>query len=133
MEYQDFIGQVQHQARLPTQGDAARAICATFETLGERLTEDEASHLAAQLPRGIGDYLRLARKTERFSVDEFYRRVADREGAGVGLPDAVYHARAVLSVLQDAATQGEIDDVRGQLPDEFDALFESGSEGRMQA
>jgi uncharacterized protein (DUF2267 family) len=129
MKYDEFMGQVQNGARLPTQGEAARAICATLETLGEMLNEDEAMHLAAQLPPGIGAYLRLARSMESFEVDEFFQRVAEREG--VEVQDAAYHTRAVLAVLQDAVTPGQMDHVRAQLSEEFDALFEAGTEGQL--
>ena len=132
MQFQEFMGQVQNKARLPSQGETARAISATLETLGERLTEDEAQNLAAQLPAGIGDYLRLPRtNSDRFSLDEFFQRVADQEGAGVDMPQAVHHARSVCAVLQDAASRGEIDNVRAQLPNEFNPLFDSGSEGQL--
>jgi uncharacterized protein (TIGR00106 family) len=99
------------------------AICATLETLGERLFGEEARHLAAQLPPGLDAYLRLAKAKDTFDLDDFYRRVAAREGAGVDLPQAVYHARAVVSVLQEAVSPGEMRDVREQLPAEYAALF----------
>ena len=47
------------------------------------------------------------------------------------LPRAVYHARVVMEVLQEAVTKGEMDDVRSQLPDEYAPLFEAGSQGEM--
>lgn len=131
MQYHEFIGQVQNHARLPSQGEAARAICATLETLGERLSEGAAMNLAAQLPRGIGDYLRLPRKNEqRFSLNEFFERVVEREGAGVDMPQSVYNTRAVITVLKDAVTPGLLNKMREQLPDEYDALFEAGVEGQ---
>ncbi len=68
MQFEQFVGQVQHRAHLPTQGAAVRAICATLETLGERISWREANDLAAQLPAGISAYLRLAREQERFDV-----------------------------------------------------------------
>lgn len=48
------------------------------------------------------------------------------------LPDAVHHARVVIEVLSEAISTGEIDDIRSQLPSEFDPLFEAGSKGRMR-
>lgn len=76
-------------------------------------------------------YLRLAKKKESFALDEFFRRVAEREGAGVDLPQAVFHARVVMEVVQEAVSPGQIDDVRAQLPAEYDPLFEAGSTGEM--
>ncbi len=66
---------------------------------------------------------------ERYTLDEFYRRVSDREG--VDLPKAIFHARAVIEVLQEAISPGEIKDIRVQLPAEYDSLFEAGSQGEV--
>ena len=129
MKYDAFIGEVENRARLPSRGDAVRAVQATLETLAERIRAGEASDLAAQLPPEIGTYLRGAETTERFDVDEFFLRVAAKETAD--LPDAVHHARAVMDVLQEAVTTGEMEDVKAQLPDNYKPLFEAGSEGEM--
>lgn len=131
MKHDEFIGQVQHRARLGSRGEAERATRATLETLAERLAGGEAKDLAAQLPLEIGEHLRgqWSAIGERFSLDEFFRRVSLREG--VDLPEAVFHARAVIEVLSKAVSKGEMDDVRAQLPAEFDRLFEAGSIGHM--
>jgi uncharacterized protein (DUF2267 family) len=103
---------------------------ATLETLAERLGADEARHLGAELPDEIGKYLEGAMPaSERFSSDEFLARVSQREG--VDLPVSVYHARAVLEVLQRATSAGQIGDVFERLPDDYMRLF-SGAEGRMR-
>ncbi len=131
MKHDEFIGQVQHRARLSSRGEAERATRATLETLAERLAGGEARDLAAQLPPEIGDHLRgqWSDMGERFSLAEFFRRVSLREG--VDPPAAVFHARTVIEVLGEAVSQGELDDVRAQLPAEFDRLFEAGSTGHM--
>lgn len=131
MKHDEFIGQVQHRARLSSRGEAERATRVTLETLAERLAGGEAKDLAAQLPQEIGEHLRgeWSGRGERFSLDEFFRRVSLREG--VDLPEALYHARAVIEVLSEAVSKGEIDDVRAQLPAEFNRLFEAGSAGHM--
>jgi uncharacterized protein (DUF2267 family) len=129
MQYNEFVGHVQNRARLGTTGDTVRAIRATLETLGERITTDEASHLAAQLPGEIGYYLGQVKTTETFSLNEFFERVAKREM--LGLPDATHHARAVVSVLSDAVTPNQWEHLRAQLPDEYEPLLTSGSEGQM--
>lgn len=125
MTFDEFLGHVQHRARLGSTGAAERATRATLETLAERLAGGEAANLAAQLPAGIANYLthnRLAAQVAtRMTLDQFFARVAQREGAD--LPDAVFHARAVISVLQEAVTPGEMQDVRAQLPEAWDRLF----------
>ena len=123
MKYNDFIGKVQNRARLGTSSKAIRATRATLEVLGQRLFGGEAKDLAAQLPEEIGIYLEQDVPSEAFGLDEFYERVSEKEG--VDLPGAVYHAQSVISVVQEAVSQGEMDDVRAQLPDEYDPLFEA--------
>ncbi|WP_016699660.1 DUF2267 domain-containing protein [Actinoalloteichus spitiensis] len=135
MRHDEFIGAVQHRARLSSRGQAEGVTRATLETLGERIPEPQAEHLAAQLPREIAVSLRRtitmggAGSGERFDLDEFTRRVANR--AGVDPPKAVYDARVVLEVLGEA-TQGEtLHRVRDSLPEEMRGLIDAGSSGRM--
>src|SRR2546421_13050262 len=99
MQYDQFAGQVQHRAHLPSGGEALEAIRATLETLADRLVPDEVKDLASQLPREIGIFLNAsgANKAKRFSLKEFYQRVSAREN--VDLAKAVHHAKAVISVL----------------------------------
>jgi uncharacterized protein (DUF2267 family) len=132
MQYDEFVGQVQHRGRMASSGDAVKAIHATLQTLSERLTSGEAKDLAAQLPQEIAFYLHKEpspKDVERFTLQEFFERVSRREH--VDLPKSIHHARAVIDVLCDAVSPGEINDVRGQLPAEFAPLFESGSTGEL--
>jgi uncharacterized protein (DUF2267 family) len=46
------------------------------------------------------------------------------EGEGVALNEAETRTRAVLGVLREAVSEGEMQDVRRQFPSEFDPLFE---------
>lgn len=130
MQLHDFLGQVQHRAHLADFDQALRASRATLETLGERLSGNEPRQLGAQLPHELAQYLNeiTSGGGERFSSDEFFRRVSEREG--IDLQDAVYHARAVIEVLCEAVSSGEIEDVRAQLPEDYQRLF-SGSQGPM--
>jgi uncharacterized protein (DUF2267 family) len=130
MRYDEFVGRVQHRARLSSLDEAVGAVRATLAVLGQRLSGGEAGDLAAQLPPEIGRYLREAGMSgERFGLETFFERVSEQEG--MNRPDAVHHARAVIAVLGEAVSPGEIKDVRAQLPAEYDPLFESGSEGAL--
>ncbi|WP_066384210.1 MULTISPECIES: DUF2267 domain-containing protein [unclassified Anabaena] len=132
MQHDEFIGQVQHRAHLSSRGDAEVATRATLETLAERIAGNEPQNAAAQLPKGIAQYMQhqYAGAGMRFSLDEFFQRVSLLEN--VDLPNAVHHARTVIEVLTEAISPGEIKDIRSQLPSEFDPLFESGSQGKMR-
>jgi uncharacterized protein (DUF2267 family) len=132
VKYDEFIKEVQTRGYMESRQEAENATKATLETLGERLAGGEPKDLASQLPPEIAEYLRYEGEQEPnpFSVDEFFERVNEKD-PGVDEPRAVYYARVVLAVLQDAVTQGLIDDVRSQLPEEYAPLFESGSQGEM--
>ncbi len=131
MNHDEFVGQVQARARLGSRGDAERIIRVTLGTLAERLESGLADNIAAQLPQEIGRHLRTDASFERLSLDEFFQRVLEREGGGSELPDAVFHARCVMDVLQTAITQGLIEKLRQALPADFQPLLE-GAEGGME-
>lgn len=121
MKRDEFVKRVTEIGELESREEAERAIKCTFETLKERLAGNEPDNLAAQLPQDLADPLRGEGGREDFSLAEFYRRVAEREG--VEEPQAIRHARAVALVLQEAVTTGEMDDIRDQLKDEYAELF----------
>ncbi len=129
MQFDHFMGQVQHRAKLPTMEDAIIATRATLATLSERLTGSETRHLSAQLPTEIKGYLKETEGSERLGVDEFFKRISEREGRD--LPESVYHARVVFSVLKEAITEGEWEDIKAQLPEEYCKILESGYEGKL--
>jgi len=125
VQYEEFLNKVQDRIG-PTQPDEARrAIIATLETLGECISGGEANDLAEQLPEELKEPLQPAGEdNEEFSLDEFLRRVSEREDVDT---DAVRnHASAVMTVLGEAVTGGELDNIRAQLPQEFEPLFEYG-------
>ena len=129
MRYDEFLGHVQHRARLGSRGEAERATRATLETLAERLVGGEAHDLAAQLPPELARSLEApdAGIGAKLTLDEFFELVSEREG--VDLPDATFHARVVIGVLTEAVSMGEIQDVRVQLPAAFAQLFNVENEG----
>lgn len=132
MRHDEFIGQVQDRARLPSRGDAERATRATLETLGERIPEGTADHLAAQLPHEIGEHLRRTEvyggygSGERFGRQEFLDRVASR--AGVQRERAGFLARAVTSVLDEATQDTLTAKVTDALPDDIREIVAVGGE-----
>ena len=56
-----------------------------------------------------------------FSLNDFLQRVGEDEGVEIGAAEA--HARAVVDVLKEAVSGGEMHDVRWRFPSEFDPLF----------
>jgi uncharacterized protein (DUF2267 family) len=130
MQQDRFIKLVQNRARLASRGEAEVITRAVLETLAERLAGNEAANAAAQLPQGLAAYLdndRVGTKT-KYSLNEFLKMVSLREGAE--LPQATHHTRVVMEVLGEAISKGEMDDIKTQLPPEYDAIF-AGSQGQM--
>jgi uncharacterized protein (DUF2267 family) len=122
MKADQFIKEVKERAGLASREEAIEATQATLSILGERLFGGERDDLAAQLPPELQPFLLLAKESHKFDVDEFFVRISEEEECAVD--EAAEHARAVIEVLCDAVTAGEIEDIKSQLPKDFAALFE---------
>lgn len=123
MQHHQFLGLVQDRARLDSLGAAESATRATLETLAERVGGGLPANVGAQLPPEIGRHLDHS-GSERFELSDFWQRVAERESESVGVPGAAFHARAVMSVVNDAVTGSQLETLQEQLPDEYGDLFE---------
>ncbi|HEV7906629.1 MAG TPA: DUF2267 domain-containing protein [Pseudonocardiaceae bacterium] len=127
MPADEFVRRVAQRAGLDDE-HTRKAVDAVLETLGERISGGEVDDLVGQLPEEL--HAPLRRGTDRthgaaqkMSLDDFVRRVAEREGVP---PDqAREHARAVFATLREAVTDKEFSDVTSQLPDEYDVLLRS--------
>jgi uncharacterized protein (DUF2267 family) len=120
-----FIEIVQQEARTDYQA-AERAVQAVLQTLGERISVGEARDLAEQLPPQVAAWLAAERHSQPMDVEEFVRRVAEREGVDVDA--ALRHTRAVFTALGRAVDPREIRDVVSELPKEYQPLL-SGAPG----
>ncbi|WP_049921041.1 DUF2267 domain-containing protein [Halopiger djelfimassiliensis] len=127
MQYDAFIGEVQHRAQLDSREAALSISRATLTTLSERIEPGEAENIGAQLPEELGRFLEEVDEVERFGFEEFVDRVAEREEIGEEDPaDAAFHAQVVLDVLAEAVTEGALEDLKTQLPENegYETLFE---------
>ena len=137
MQYDDFLALVQEHAGLNSRTRALDITRATLETLAERIEADTADNVASQLPPGIARFLRNRKggTGERFPVDEFVRRVADR--ADIDSDEAIRELRIVLQALTEAVTEGQVNHLWAELPGEYLSLFEptrnSGRAGAIRA
>ena len=134
MKYEEFIEEVQKRAHLASKNEAKRATRAALETLAESISQKERYDAASQLPKGLALYLKepflgpgkqpAPSPKRSLSLDEFFQRMSIRED--VPPETAREHARAVMSVLVDALSKGEFEDIRAQLPIEFYYEFFEG-------
>lgn len=123
MKEHEIVSAVRKTTEFSNPEDAERAVRATLAVLGERLAGGETSDLASQLPPALAEALPATGLGERFGIDEFYQRVAEREGPGCTPDHARQHARAVAQVLKGSVTPGEFDEVATQLPKDYEDLL----------
>lgn len=128
MRFDQFIHRIEELAGDVSREKAVQAARATLATLGERMGRSETEHLAAQLPGEMKGFLFIHETSPQyrddhavFGLEEFYNKVSAR--ADVGYRDAVKLARAVVKVLQEAVSPGEIEDVLSTLPEDYRELF----------
>ncbi|MEY2533764.1 MAG: hypothetical protein QOF29_1674 [bacterium] len=121
MDYQGFITTVRERADV-SDAEAERVACATLKTLADRLTTGETEDLAERLPGELRRCLEPDEPGQRYHVDEFLRRVAER--AGVDEPAAERDARAVFAALWAAVGPDEFADMRSELPKDFGPLLD---------
>ena len=130
MDEMHFVREVANR----TYGDERRAetlIFAVFQELRDRLTPEEASDVAAQLPSSLKmlwrSFDRPGRKVRRVHEGQFLREVARM--AGLENADEVEEAvSAVFAVLQEAlgsytGTKGVAGHILSQLPADLKQLW----------
>ncbi|MEF8816612.1 MAG: DUF2267 domain-containing protein [Salinibacter sp.] len=107
---------------------AYHALRGVLFALRDRLPVDEVMNLSAQLPTLIrGVYFegyKAAGKPERYrDQDEFFDRVWEElEVVDGGAPEAA--TRAVLAMLEDKVSEGEIEDIQHMLPASLNSLWD---------
>lgn len=120
--YEPFLEVVEQKAHRSRE-DAERAARATLQTLAERISAGQARDLAEQLPSELAPWVATTGGAEPFDVDEFVRRVAEREGTEVARAER--DARAVFAALgRCVRRRKEIDDLVSELPRSFGPLLD---------
>jgi uncharacterized protein (DUF2267 family) len=144
-QFWDRVGE-----RLGLGRDAARQVTgAVLQTLAERIAAGQVEDLMAQLDPLLHPPLRRGMASarpgaRRMSLEDFLRRVAEREGAGAdagaqgheqdrGSPDeeilygqVFEHARAVFATLAEAVSRKEWFDIVVELPQDHRPLMPAG-------
>ncbi|MFY2560323.1 DUF2267 domain-containing protein [Corallococcus terminator] len=105
---------------------AERAAEAVLCTLEQRLMGPEVEHLEAQLPRKVTDLLQRCPRHEgmpprKFKMLEFLQMVADDLDTTPN--EAERLTRAVFATVREHISEGEADDVIGQLPSDLRSLW----------
>jgi uncharacterized protein (DUF2267 family) len=118
MPVDEFVQWVADRGGLDRQ-TALRATEAVLETLAERIAGGEVDDLEKELPPEFRPALERGKKlgggrAHKMPLEEFVRRIAEREGAPVDVARA--HARAVLNTVRDAVVAKEWHDISSELP-----------------
>lgn len=125
-ETNTWLHEIAERLGNPNRQLAYHALRGVLFALRDRLTVDEAFNLAAQLPmliRGIYfEGYKPASKPEKYHSDEFLLRVHE-ELQQVGRSSPENATRAVLSVLQEHISEGEIFDIIDDLPADLRRLW----------
>jgi len=123
MQFDEFVHEVADRTGM-SRDEAESLVRATLRTLAERLSGGEAEDLRAQLPKQLqAELVPPQEEAQGFGVEEFARRVAAR--SGIDETDAGGGVVAVLSVIRDAVSPGEFDDVLSQLGRDFAELVDA--------
>lgn len=106
---------------------AWNALRGVLQTLRERISPVEVFHLSAQLPMLIrGLFLEgyhISDKPEKFHADELTERIEGVLGPAAEVePEAAF--KAVLLVLHDHVSEGELDDIYRSLPKDIRRLWD---------
>jgi len=123
-----WLDELAQIARLESPEQAYAALRATLHALRDRLTIDEATDLAAQLPMLIrGIYFEGWKPSEVPLKQRCKREFLEHLNAELRGPDgpvdAELAASSVFQLLQRKVTEGELRDVRGMLPEEIRDLW----------
>jgi len=122
----EWLISVEEELHATNRQAAYQALRSVMHALRDRLTVEEAAHLAAGLPSFLrGVYYEgwsPTNKPEKLDRQQFLDCV-QASYAGPDAIDPVRCTKAVFAVLQQRIGSGEIDDVRSILPRDIDALW----------
>lgn len=127
-ETQQWLTEIADLMDAPKRKDwAYSALRAVLHTIRDRTTLQEVFHLSAQLPvliRGLFlESYSPTGKPLKMSAEQFIRMIRDKMGHGVEVSE-MDAFRAVLTVLYQKVSPGELDDIKGSMPKSIQRLWE---------
>ena len=124
-ETEHWLDAMVEKSDLGTRSEAYGALRAVLHRLRDRMEPTEAAHLAAQLPtlvRGIYyEAWNPARAPHKVRDWGTFKAEVEAEWPGAARHDTDRAIQAVFAVLDANVTEGELDDVRSELPPDIEA------------
>lgn len=118
MTYRELVKRVQHYSGF-SDSESETALRLFIRKLSARLTMDERKDFASQLPSEVQD-LAMNEETSRARTSEdFIRQFCEEENIDAGR--AKKQVMASWRAIKDAVSQGEIEDIKAQLPPDLAA------------
>lgn len=119
MQTTEIVERVQERAELESSQEAHDTVMALLETLRLRDLGDERQGFATQLPKEFGEVLTAddPEVKERFDASEMVRRVAKHLGTTLEVSQSRTHA--AFSVLMDAVSDGQVENLLNVLSDDY--------------
>lgn len=123
MQAVEFYRLVQERLGLADQSEAEAATRSVLAALADRINRPEAKDMASQLPKELADLVKgRGGPVQKMDLDTFIGRI--QSDLDLENRDQAFRiTEAVFSVLKDAISQGEWEDVVSQLPRELQTMF----------
>ncbi len=116
MQYRELVKTVQDYSGF-SDSEADEALRVFIETLSARLEGGEREDFASQLPSELKDLALSVTETINFNRNDLYQTVSELQE--IEEPHARKQVKAVWSALKDALSEGQINDIRDQLPQDL--------------
>lgn len=128
MDAAQWIDEIAVLMRVGDRKDVAwNALRGVLHAIRDRLAPEEVFHLSAQLPmliRGLYfESYQLSEKPEKFHLDEMVTRIEDTLGPALDI-NAEQAFKAVLLVLYDHVSKGQLNDMYGAMPKDIRGLWD---------
>lgn len=123
MTYQGCLTRLRQETEIDDDETAAETLRATLELLGRRISREESTKLARDLPTEMGSWLvdPETHSERSIGIHQFCERLADE--LDVDVDTAHHRAQASIHALEQEISPFETWALQGQLPDEYDTLF----------
>lgn len=121
MKPDDFFRKVKDQAGLDSTEEGARLTEVVLTALAARIERGDRADLASELPGEFSRYFDSGREQELLPARDFVDLVSARYDGGIERTGELI--RAVLGTLREAVSEGRVQQLMAELPEDYGPLF----------